>query len=195
MEQYLDARVKRFVQRRLFSQIDKTKTILGLAGTHPDKYKEVLPYHKQVILVDFNPVNDSIIRNSLIGEFDLRTSQPAHYSPITFVDCDFCRSILNCGDDLLYIYNKMKRSTVRNKYIAFTFSLRGVGEQLTLKWLQENFPELNIDRKLILAHKINLNFLQRRQYIKEYTNCNGQPLNLFGYRDSGDNMISGLIKL
>lgn len=39
---------------------------------------EVLPYHKQVILVDFNPVNSSIRRNSLIGEFDLVTSQPAH---------------------------------------------------------------------------------------------------------------------
>ena len=31
MEQYLDAKVKRFVQRRLFSRIDKAKTILGLA--------------------------------------------------------------------------------------------------------------------------------------------------------------------
>ena len=43
MEQYLDAKVKRF------SHIPKTKTILGLAGTHPEKYME---YHKQVILVD-----------------------------------------------------------------------------------------------------------------------------------------------
>lgn len=50
MEQYLDAKVKRFVQKRLFSHIPKTKTILGLAGTHPEKYMEVLPYHKQVIL-------------------------------------------------------------------------------------------------------------------------------------------------
>ena len=30
MEQYLDAKVKRFVQKRLFSHIPKTKTILGL---------------------------------------------------------------------------------------------------------------------------------------------------------------------
>ena len=70
MEQYLDAKVKRFIQKRLFSHIPKTKTILGL---HPEKYMEVLPYHKQVILVDFNPVNSSIRRNSLIGEFDLVT--------------------------------------------------------------------------------------------------------------------------
>lgn len=113
MEQYLDAKVKRFVQKRLFSHIPKTKTILGLAGTYPEKYMEVLPYHKQVILVDFNPVNSSIRRNSLIGEFDLVTSQPAHHSPITFVDCDFCKSIVSCGDDLIYIYNKMKKSLVK----------------------------------------------------------------------------------
>lgn len=52
MEQYLDAKVKRFVQRRLFSRIDKAKTILGLAGTHPEEYMKILPYHKQVILVE-----------------------------------------------------------------------------------------------------------------------------------------------
>lgn len=34
MEQYLDAKVKRYVQRRLFSKIGKAKTILGLAGIH-----------------------------------------------------------------------------------------------------------------------------------------------------------------
>lgn len=102
---------------------------------------EVLPYHKQVILVDFNPVNSSIRRNSLIGEFDLVTSQPAHHSPITFVDCDFCKSIVSCGDDLIYIYNKMKKSLVKNKYIAFTFSLRVVGFDATLNWLKVNFPE------------------------------------------------------
>lgn len=88
-----------------------------LAGTYPEKYMEVLSYHKQVILVDFNPVNSSIRRNSLIGEFDLVTSQPAHHSPITFVDCDFCKSIVSCGDDLIYIYNKMKKSLSTLHYI------------------------------------------------------------------------------
>lgn len=195
MEQYLDARVKRYVQKRLFSKIDKTKTILGLAGTHPEKYVEVLPYHKQVILVDFNPVNDSVRRNSLVGEFDLINSQPAYYNPITLVDCDFCKSVLSCGDDLLYIYNKMKRSNVKNKYIAFTFSLRNVGEEITLKWLQEHLPELGIDRDLVLAHSLDLDILQHRQYVKEYCNRNTKPLNLFGYRDSGACMISGLIKV
>lgn len=196
MEQYLDARVKRYVQRRLFSKIDKTKTILGLAGTHPEKYIEVLPYHKNVILVDFNPVNDSVRRNSLVGEFDLVNSQPAHYNPITFVDCDFCRSIINCGDDLLYIYNKMKKSTVKNKYIAFTFSLRNVGEQPTLKWLQNHFPELGLtdNPDCDLWYK-SLSILQKRQYVKQYSDKVHGKLNLFGYRDSGACMISGLIKV
>lgn len=122
MEQYLDAKVKRFVQN---SHIPKTKTILA----HPEKYME---YHKQVILVD--PVNSSIRRNSLIGEFDLVTSQPAHHSPITFVDCD----------------NQSYLAEMTNRYV----------------------PEM-----------------KRRQYIKELNPA------LYIYRDSGDNMISGLIKL
>lgn len=181
MEQYLDAKVKRFVQKRLFSHIPKTKTILGLLIQ-----KNIWNYHKQVILVDFNPVNSSIRRNSLIGEFDLVTSQPAHHSPITFVDCDFCKSIVSCGDDLIYIYNKMKKSLVKNKYIAFTFSLRVVGFDATLDWLKVNFPELSVENRNINRYVPEM---KRRQYIKELNPA------LYIYRDSGDNMISGLIKL
>ena len=101
---------------------ENVKTFLGLAGTHPEKYIEVLPPHKQRVLVDFNPVHPGIRRNSLIGEFDLLMNQPANYCPVNFVDCDFCRSIINNGADLKYIYEKMKLSTIKNKYIAFTFS-------------------------------------------------------------------------
>ncbi len=32
-----------------------------------------------MILVDYNPVNPSVRRNSLVGEFDLITSQPANH--------------------------------------------------------------------------------------------------------------------
>ena len=70
-EQYLDAPAKRGVQIRLFEEVTNVKTFLGLAGTHPEKYVEVLPPHKRRILVDFNPVHLGIRKNSLIGEFDL----------------------------------------------------------------------------------------------------------------------------
>lgn len=129
---------------------------------------------------------DAISRNSLIGEFDLVTSQPAHHSPITFVDCDFCKSIVSCGDDLIYIYNKMKKSLVKNKYIAFTFSLRVVGFDATLDWLKANFPELSVENRNINRYVPEM---KRRQYIKELNPA------LYIYRDSGDNMISGLTKL
>lgn len=36
MEQYLNAKVKRFVQKQLFNQITKVKTVLGLGGLHPE---------------------------------------------------------------------------------------------------------------------------------------------------------------
>ena len=196
MEQYLNARVKRYVQNRLFSQINKTKTILGLAGTHPEEYMEVLPEHKQVVLVDFNPVNEFVRRNSLIGEFDLLTNSPAHHKPVTFVDCDFCRSIINNGDDLLYIYNKMKLSKVKNKYIAFTFCIRGVGEHGTIKWLEKHFPELNIPKRRQFINDPDCNVLGYKQYVQcLYNTQYGGRINLYKYRDSGDHMISGIIKL
>lgn len=194
MEQYLDAKVKRFVQRRLFSRIDKAKTILGLAGTHPEKYMKILPYHKQVILVDYNPVNPSVRRNSLVGEFDLITSQPANHNPITFVDCDFCKSVVTCGDDFTYIYNKMKKSAIHNKYIAFTFSLRNVGLERTLEFLSQfmNIP------KCYSAPSLHICELKSRQFVKQFLSTDESTttrLPLYMYRDSGACMISGLIKL
>lgn len=35
MEQYLDAKIKRFTQKQLFKKITKVKTMLG--GLHPEK--------------------------------------------------------------------------------------------------------------------------------------------------------------
>jgi hypothetical protein len=194
MEQYLDAKVKRFVQRRLFSRIDKAKTILGLAGTHPEEYMKILPYHKQVILVDYNPVNPSVRRNSLVGEFDLITSQPVNHNPITFVDCDFCKSVVTCGDDFTYIYNKMKKSAIHNKYIAFTFSLRNVGLERTLEFLSQfmNIP------KCYSAPSLHICELKSRQFVKQFLSTDESTttrLPLYMYRDSGACMISGLIKL
>lgn len=86
------------------------------------KYLEVVPEHKNCVLVDA-----LVRRNSLIGEFDLLTNSPAERSPLNFVD--FCKSIINNGADLLYIYTKMQLSPIRNKYI--TFSCRTAGERLS----------------------------------------------------------------
>lgn len=142
MEQYLDAKIKRFTQKQLFKKITKVKTMLGL---HPEKYLEVVPEHKNCVLVDFNPADALVRRNSLIREFDLLTNSPAERSPLNFVDCDFCKSIINNGADLLYIYTKMQLSPIRNKYI--TFSCRTAGEQLS-----GYFPELDIPRNYVFIN-------------------------------------------
>lgn len=98
MEQYLDTKIKRFTQKQLFKKITKVKTMLGLGGLHPEKYLEVVPEHKNCVLVDFNPADALVRRNSLIGEFDLLTNSPAERSPLNFVD--FCKSIINNGADI-----------------------------------------------------------------------------------------------
>lgn len=69
MEQYLDAKIKRFTQKQLFKKITKVKTMLGLGGLHPEKYLEVVPEHKNCVLVDFNPADALVRRNSLIRDY------------------------------------------------------------------------------------------------------------------------------
>lgn len=187
MEQYLNAFVKREVQSKLFSQIKSAKTILGLAGTHPEEYIKVLPSHKRLVLVDFNPVNPFIRRNSLIGEFDILSYEDANYSPVNFVDCDFCKTYKSCGDDLIYIYNKMKKSLVRNKYISFTFSIRKAGFSETVNWLTNNFPEFFTE--YYQPHTVEYKSFSNRKFYKQCAE------NFYMYRDSGDIMVTGLIKI
>lgn len=47
--------------------------MLGLGGLHPEKYLEVVPEHKNCVLVD--PADALVRRNSLIRE--LLTNSPA----------------------------------------------------------------------------------------------------------------------
>ena len=108
--------------------------------------------YPNIKIVDFNPADALVRRNSLIGEFDLLTNSPAERSPLNFVDCDFCKSIINNGADLLYIYTKMQLSPIRNKYI--TFSCRTAGDERTIEWLAKNFPELDIPRNYVFINDV-----------------------------------------
>lgn len=184
--QYVDAKAKRAVQKRLFSKITKCKTFLGLAGPHPEEYRKILPQANNYVLVDFNAVDESIYQNSLIGAFDTLRYHQHCYTMLNVVDCDFCKSIKSDGIDLLYIYTKMKRSNVRNQYITFTFSLRGVGLEATLDWLNDNF-NLNIENRTF--NKIEGDFGYKKFIHKLYNQ------DIYMYRDSGDYMISGLLKI
>lgn len=109
-----------------------------------------------------------------------------------FVDCDFCKSIINNGADLLYIYTKMQLSPIRNKYI--TFSCRTAGDERTIEWLAKNFPELDIPRNYVFINDTRCKEIGYRQYVKRMYDPTRDRF-LDKYRDSGDNMITGLIKI
>lgn len=180
MEQYLNATVKRQVQRTLFKRVQSCSSFLGLAGTHPEEYIKVLPQSFKTFLVDKEPVNNQIIRGSLTRVYD-RLSQSYF---INFVDCDFCRTYKTDGDYLNFIYNRMKKTPGSNKYIAFTFSLRRAGIAETLYWLSQHFSELDVQYD---PHEVTK--FGNRRYIKQITN------DIIQYRDSGADMISGIIKI
>lgn len=180
MKLYNDCPLKRSIQRALWKDI-KASNILGLSS--PDLiggYISALPQRKALYLVNFNPNSSLINANSLIGLFDVLLSKNIH---VNFIDADFCDSILSSGDDLIYIYNKSKKLGI-GVIISFTFSIRGVGLERTLEWLKSHFPEINCDKKLLS----NIFETQKRQFANIYGDC-------VHYRESGEQMITGLIKI
>lgn len=164
-----------------------------------DACVQMLEHHRKDIIsvnedaVEFKKDNGSIHRFHIRS---LLTNSPAERSPLNFVDCDFCKSIINNGADLLYIYTKMQLSPIRNKYITFTFSCRTAGDERTIEWLAKNFPELDIPRNYVFINDTRCKEIGYRQYVKRmYDPTRDRFLDIYKYRDSGDNMITGLIKI
>lgn len=81
----------------------------------------------------------------------------------------------------------MQLSPIRNKYITFTFSCRTARERLA-----KNFPELDIPRNYVFINDTRCK--EYRQYVKRMYDPTRDRF-LDKYRDSGDNMITGLIKI
>lgn len=197
MEQFLDAKVKRYVQSQLFACVKGIQTIIGLAGPHPEEYLKVLPKCDNTILIDKYPVSDLVRCGDLTTEFSkiFKENPQSTY----LVDCDFCNTMKSSGRDLEYIYDILKQSGKVN-YLSFTFSLRGVGKDITTLWLGQRFPEIGIPDILTLGRvlynpiSIIVPGMGYRQYCRRFV-TDADYNNLYYYRDSGDNMISGIIKI
>jgi hypothetical protein len=182
MKSYKNASLKRAIQHMLWTDIAKCNNILALSS--PDfieEYELALPKYNNLYLVNFAPNDVLINTNSLIGMFDILLYRKIYPD---FIDADFCNSIKSSGDDLVYIYNKYKKLN-RNITISFTFSIRGVGVNYTLKWLHEHF---NVNVNNYIGLPILEEHYSYRQFCNKYGDC-------IHYRDSGDQMVTGIIKI
>ena len=200
MKTYDNCPLKRSIQKFMWGNIPiQTKRILALSGPNQEwEYLNALPgkhfCDKKITLVNYKfdskiPIWVESIENSLIGAFDMMV----HENRIPFfIDADFCRSIKGNGDDLVYLYNKCKKLN-RNIYISFTFSIRGVGFQHTIDWLRDNFP-ININDNSWLS-KDNEFFMQMLHYQLQYREFAYYYGDVIHYRESGDQMITGVIKI
>ena len=200
MKTYSNCPLKRSIQRFMWKGLPiKTKRILALSG--PDQewdYLNALPgdyiCDKNVTFVNYKfnsviPCWSKSIENSLIGAFDMMV----HENKIPFfIDADFCKSIIGSGDDLIYLYNKCNKLN-RNIYISFTFSIRGVGLQQSFDWLRDNFP-LNINDNSWLS-KDNEFFMESLHHKLQYREFAYYYGDVIHYRESGDQMITGVIKI
>jgi len=173
---YDNCPLKRKIQATLFPK--KADVILGLSSPRvTPSYLEVLPKHKELYLVNYEPEDDAINANSLIGIFDILTNK--NIIP-DFIDCDFCDSIKGSGLDLMYIYYKCL-GFKKNITLSYTFAVRGITLEETMRWL-ESFP-VSLDVKTPYDYDF-----EYRQFAYQYGEC-------IHYRESGEQMITGIIKI
>lgn len=174
---YDNCPLKRAIQEALFPK--KTDIILGLSSPRIESsYLKVLPEHKDLFLVNFEPKDDAINANSLIGLFDLLTYR--NIIP-TFIDADFCNTIINSGQDITYLFNKCKRFD-KDIIISYTFAIRKVTLEETMNWLS-SFGA-HFDKRT----EFRRDLWQHRQFAYQYGDA------VF-YRESGEHLLTGIIKL
>lgn len=168
--------LKRKIQATLFPK--KADIVLGLSGPRlSPTYLEVLPKHKELYLVNYEPKDEAVNANSLVGMFDVLTRR--RIIP-NFIDCDFCASIKGNGMDLEYIYMKCL-DFKKDITIAFTFAVRGITLDTTISWLA------GLGLHLETRTPYDYDF-KHRQFAYQYGD-------LIHYRESGEQMITGIIHI
>lgn len=173
---YDNCPLKRKIQATLFPE--KADVILGLSSPRvTPSYLEVLPKHKELYLVNYEPEDEAVNANSLVGMFEVLVHNGIYPN---FIDADFCRSIKCNGLDLAYLYYKCLELR-KDIDIAFTFAVRGITLAETFNWL-EKFP-VKVEEQTPFDYDFG-----HRQYAYQY----GEMIH---YRESGEQMITGIIHI
>lgn len=150
--------IKRTVQNLLFEGIN-SKRVIGLAGPTPEEYMDILQNHaKEVYVCDYEPSRPYVEKTSLIGLYQLKNP--------SWVDADFCSSIIDNWNDILYIWKELQMSKFQTIYFTFNVSLRtGHSHEYTYDWIKKNIMDFNI---------VNTQTIKGdgKEYIKKHTTDN-----------------------
>lgn len=186
MKDFQDVSVKRQVQNFLFSKVNiKNTVVTGLAGKNPLEYKKLIEHYfdpLKVELVDFYRYPD-ITQWNYISKVQV--------TPV--MDCDFCSSVVNSGEEFLTVFDNLKKLPAKEKVLAFTFSTRMAGGlDETLKWLShylynDSFKEIDRFVGNIYTSKYRSYILQ----IQHEQSVFKKSL-LVRYRETS-NMLSGIV--
>ena len=129
--------IKRTVQSILFTQMQINADFTGLAGPSFKEYQALAKkyFKKAVFLVD-TTIDCPEINKICITEI----------TPTRVMDCDFCKTYIKSGEDLKKVFYKMDDlKHTYSKVLMFTFSLREVGLNNTLDWLNLHFYKGTLD--------------------------------------------------
>lgn len=123
--------IKRTVQKILFTQMQLNADFTGLAGPSHEEYRKLAgKYFRQgMFLVDTE------IDSPGVDKICITKTQPTRV-----MDCDFCKTYINAGESLKIVFKRMSELPAYHfKALMFTLSLRDVGLDNTLDWLNSNF--------------------------------------------------------
>ena len=128
----MEHKIKRTVQRLLFSKIEPGLTMRGLAGEEPLVYKEL-------ILETIKPSELTLVDNVWSKEREAAGVKWEYIQKeiVSIMDCDFCDTFKNSGVILRAIKEAMDERC-SNRYLLYTLCLRGAPLAATWDWLNRN---------------------------------------------------------
>lgn len=128
----MEHKIKRIVQRLLFSKIEPGLTMRGLAGEEPLVYKEL-------ILETIKPSELTLVDLTWSKERKAAGVKLENIQQeiVSIMDCDFCDTFKNSGVTLRTIKEAMDERC-NNRYLLYTLCLRGAPLAATWDWLNRN---------------------------------------------------------
>lgn len=193
MKDFQDVSVKRLVQNFLFSQVNvQNIKVTGLAGPHPLEYKEMLIKY-------FNPIDINLVDIPSWNYADEKRKYVTEWNYISRVkatsvmDCDFCDTIINSGNEFLKVYDKMQKLPDKEKILAFTFSTRmSGGIERTLDWISDNLYDGTIKSCDLKGQYIHSSKYRSYIYGISHRQIKFKKSLWVRYRDTS-NMLSGIV--
>lgn len=182
----MEHKIKRIVQRLLFSKIEPGLTMRGLAGEEPLVYKEL-------ILETIKPSELTLVDLTWSKERKAAGVKLENIQQeiVPIMDCDFCDTFKSSGVTLRTIKEAMDERC-NNRYLLYTLCLRGAPLVTTWDWLNRNIYDNTLTE--FSKDKIFTSGYYGKNYLMELKHEQSSFIEsvIYHYKDTHP-MVTGLV--